>query len=641
LFLVKNGSNDFKNITRTLSNHESSPDHMQSVIAHGLYIRNDRIDLKLIENANRQVADNRELLRQIIDALIYIGRQNISLRGHREGIDSNNRGNFLELVKLLSNNHGPLKRHIEQIEGKKKNRLTFLSNVTQNHLLNIISEVIRSKILNEVKRSGQFAVIIDTTTDVSNLEQFTFILRYVNEEGLVQERLVSLVTASDATGLGMFEVFCEITNKYNIEWKTQLIAQAYDGAASMQGQYSGLKTRIQNENPNAIYIWCCAHLFNLVVVDTCDCCIVSKRFFGDIGCFVEFMRARKRTAIFVKWQEQLYPNDRLRRMKRFSTTRWTSHDRVLIVINEKYSALLETLEEISDANNSDREAASIAENLLSKITSFQFILMMLFFRKLFAITSEVSRYLQSKEIDFVQAINLIDIAKNRLIDMRTEQDCKDLIDQAKLFSNKNDLNETDFPQVRPRRKKIMAGEQARDELLSSPVDNFRTGVFYRILDTIISSIENRFSESRNILKDFTLLSPERLRLIKNENDLPSDAFKAISNWISIDLTQLKIEYVTFSKSLDKLLNGMNINMMYQNLNNHTSDFDSENDSENSENDVETSENKITCLQILKILSSYDLRNAFPNLFKTYKALGTIPVSSASAERSFSKVNYLN
>uniref|UniRef100_A0A2S2P6H6 Zinc finger MYM-type protein 1 n=2 Tax=Schizaphis graminum TaxID=13262 RepID=A0A2S2P6H6_SCHGA len=640
LFLVKNGSNDFKNITRTLSNHESSPDHMQSVIAHGLYIRNDRIDLKLIENANRQVADNRELLRQIIDALIYIGRQNISLRGHREGIDSNNRGNFLELVKLLSNNHGPLKRHIEQIEGKKKNRLTFLSNVTQNHLLNIISEVIRSKILNEVKRSGQFAVIIDTTTDVSNLEQFTFILRYVNEEGLVQERLVSLVTASDATGLGMFEVFCEITNKYNIEWKTQLIAQAYDGAASMQGQYSGLKTRIQNENPNAIYIWCCAHLFNLVVVDTCDCCIVSKRFFGDIGCFVEFMRARKRTAIFVKWQEQLYPNDRLRRMKRFSTTRWTSHDRVLIVINEKYSALLETLEEISDANNSDREAASIAENLLSKITSFQFILMMLFFRKLFAITSEVSRYLQSKEIDFVQAINLIDIAKNRLIDMRTEQDCKDLIDQAKLFSNKNDLNETDFPQVRPRRKKIMAGEQARDELLSSPVDNFRTGVFYRILDTIISSIENRFSESRNILKDFTLLSPERLRLIKNENDLPSDAFKAISNWISIDLTQLKIEYVTFSKSLDKLLNGMNINMMYQNLNNHTSDFDSENDSENSENDVETSENKITCLQILKILSSYDLRNAFPNLFKTYKALGTIPVSSASAERSFSKVKLI-
>jgi len=80
------------------------------------------------------------------------------------------------------------------------------------------------------------------------------------------------------------------------------------------------------------------------------------------------MRARKRTAIFAKLQELLYPNERLRRMKLFSTTRWTSHDRVLIIINEKYSALFETLEEISVANDSDLEAASTAQNLIRKIT---------------------------------------------------------------------------------------------------------------------------------------------------------------------------------------------------------------------------------------------------------------------------------
>ncbi|KAF0701721.1 zinc finger MYM-type protein 1-like, partial [Aphis craccivora] len=391
---------------------------------------------------------------------------------------------------------------------------------------------------------------------------------------------------------------------------------------------------IQNENPHAIYIWCCAHLFNLVVVDTCDCYIVSKRFFGDVGSFVEFMRARKRTAIFVKLQEQLYPNERLRRMKRFSTTRWTSHDRVLIVINEKYSALLETLEEISIANDSDREAASTAENLVSKITSFQFILMI----KIFAITFEVSRYLQVKEIDFVQAINLIDVAKNRLIDMRSEQGCRDLVDQTKLFSIENNLTERDVSQVRLRRKKICL--ENKREMNFYPTNTIIFGLI--ISDTIISSIQNRFSESRNILKDFALLSPERLKFIKNENDLPNNAFKSISNWISIDLTQLKIEYVTFSKSLDKLLNSMNLNMQYQNLDKHTSqtDFDSEYDSEISKNDDETVVNKITCLQILKILSSYDFQHAFPNLFMTYKALGTIPVSSASTERSFSNVKLI-
>jgi hypothetical protein len=71
---------------------------------------------------------------------------------------------------------------------------------------------------------------------------------------------------------------------------------------------------------------------------------------------------------------------------------------------------------------------------------------------MFAIASEVSRYLLSKEIDFLQAINLIDVAKNHLIDMRTERGYNNLIDQTKLILNKNNLNETGFPWLRSRRK---------------------------------------------------------------------------------------------------------------------------------------------------------------------------------------------
>lgn len=39
-----------------------------------------------------------------------------------------------------------------------------------------------------------------------------------------------------------------------------MITQTYDGAASMQGKYSGLKTRIQAENPRAMFTWCFAHI---------------------------------------------------------------------------------------------------------------------------------------------------------------------------------------------------------------------------------------------------------------------------------------------------------------------------------------------------------------------------------------------
>lgn len=124
---------------------------------------------------------------------------------------------------------------------------------------------------------------------------------------------------------------------------------------------------------------------------------------------------------------------------------------------------------------------------------------------------------------------------------------------------------------------------------------------YRILDTIISSINNRYFQAHKILKDLSLLSSERLLSFKNENEIPNDAFKNISNWIpAIEQTQLKNEYITFSKSIHLLIDGMNLEAIYQTNNQHqTSDFDSDN-SEINEDILENSKNKITSLQIIKI-----------------------------------------
>lgn len=84
---------------------------------------------------------------------------------------------------------------MDKINENQHNRVTFLSNVTQNNIMNILSEKVRSFILKEVKQANEFAVIIDTTTDTSNIEQYTFILRYISERGKVNERLVALETA--------------------------------------------------------------------------------------------------------------------------------------------------------------------------------------------------------------------------------------------------------------------------------------------------------------------------------------------------------------------------------------------------------------------------------------------------------------
>lgn len=55
------------------------------------------------------------------------------------------------------------------------------------------------------------------------------------------------------------------------------------------------------------YIWYCAHVINLVIVDMCDSCLDTRNFFGEIQALVEYFGARKRTDCFVNHQKLLYP----------------------------------------------------------------------------------------------------------------------------------------------------------------------------------------------------------------------------------------------------------------------------------------------------------------------------------------------
>jgi len=91
-------------------------------------------------------------------------------------------------------------------------------------MLNVLGEIIRLQILKKVKKARVFPIIIDTTTDVANLEQFSLVLRSVNDDHQLQERLIAVKVASDASRKGLFDLFCEICNIYELDWENNLCA---------------------------------------------------------------------------------------------------------------------------------------------------------------------------------------------------------------------------------------------------------------------------------------------------------------------------------------------------------------------------------------------------------------------------------
>jgi len=643
--LAKCGSNDWRHIAYKLKVYECSTDHLQSEIRRAMYISNQRVNITTLGLPNSIVAENREIVKLIFDVLIYLARQNSAFRGHNESWSSKNQGNFLELLKLMSKHNALLKSHLSKItNASKKNRITFLSSDSQNTMLNVLGEIVRLEILKKVKKARVFSIIIDTTTDVANLEQFSLVLRFVNDDHQPEERLIAVKVASDASGKGLFDLFCEICNIYELDWENNLCAQSYDGAACMQGQYSGVRSYIQDKNPQAIYIWCFSHILNLVIVDTCDKSTSMRNFFGELQSLKSFMRARKRTAVFKEQQIKVYPDQMVCRIKNFSTTRWTSHDRAISIIHDKYEALLMTLEELT--NSPDRDCSSTAKNLYIIISSFTFVLNLKLMKKIFCYTTPLSVYLQSPVIDFIQALTMVDNLNKQIKKLRTNHEAEYLLNEAKTFASDKGLTESCLPDIRIRRRKIMPGEAPTEHLIVNPLDKFRTEVYFVILDQITNSILMRFDGARNILKDFSILSYDRLVATSNGAPIPNDLFETLVQWIpNLQLEALKNEYLIFASSFKNLQSSLNLTSLSNSENeiNITEENTDACDSDSSSNNntlTKFAEKNLTSIQILKLISSYGLCAAFPNLFVAYKYLCTIPATSVSSERSFSKLKLI-
>jgi len=92
----------------------------------------------------------------------------------------------------------------------------------------------------------------------------------------------------------------------------------------------------------------------------------------------------------------------------------------------------------------------------------------------------------------------------------------------------------------------------------------------------------RFKESREILKDLSILAPARIKSFAKESspNLPVDAFQELCRWLpKLDLLALKNEYLIFSRSINALIDGMSTNLLHNNEtiflfeNNQASDID--------------------------------------------------------------------
>ena len=320
---------------------------------------------------------NREIMRRLIDITLYLARQNGAFRGKNESNTSLNKGNVLELVQLLSKYDSTIKMHLDhinKIHSKQKTaQVSLLSNRTQNDIISALATYVRGEILKEMDESKTFSILLDETTDVSHVEQVSFVVRFVHQME-IKERFLQVCDVSGTTAKELGDVVMTVLEENGLKVE-DIRGQGYDGAANISGGYSGLQSRIKSHNEKALYVHCHAHCLNLVLVESAKSSQPFVRFFNLVESLYTFLaRSPKRHAAFVTLQQTMYPGQRVCELKRLSDTRWACREDALRSLKKVLSAVVKLLQNMADSDPPD-SAAGDARMLLRSI-DFEFILCM-------------------------------------------------------------------------------------------------------------------------------------------------------------------------------------------------------------------------------------------------------------------------
>lgn len=552
--MFSKGCNNFKHIYEVVKIHEDSLTHRRSVEAFIQSTNEKSIEFGINNNLmtlkKNQILENIHVINEIFEIIKLLGRQNLPFRGSKNSEslykwndeDNLNKGNFLELVQFTAKRDATLYKHLNTaIENSKRRKanlekkslvscgrgslVTLLSKNTVNKVILSIVKSIRDKIKLELGEQ-HFSLQIDSTQDVGVVDQAAVCIRYIYE-GEVKERLFALLKVVDSSGNGYYNMLKQLFSEHSIKFNN-IIAESFDGASNMRGEYSGLQSKIKNqENPKAIYIWCYSHVLNLCICDTCKS-LEAKNLFGFLNRLSTFFsESYKRMLVWLQEINLSLGSNKLKKLQKIgeNNTRWWSREKALYWIFDGdqclFPIIICALHHISISSNFEPKVCFEASSLLHVLCNFKIILTAHIFLNIFKIVGPTSRYLQTKGMDLLSAWGMIDSIKQGIGQLSF--DC--ILNKSINFSNNmNDLlssmNLPDdilvsstFPVTRKSRKKRMYDEICEDESPELPLDKFRVDTYQTIVDQITISLNERFTDNNKLIADVQYLLPKNFKLI--------------------------------------------------------------------------------------------------------------------------------
>ncbi|XP_065664685.1 uncharacterized protein LOC136086319 [Hydra vulgaris] len=321
------------------------------------------------------------------------------------------------------------------------------------------------------------------------------------------------------------------------------IGNSIDGAANMRGQYNGFTSWLSKESPGQIHVWCYAHVLNLVVTDATSSVIEGTSLFQLLNSCAVFLRESyqrmdvwENTSVIIRYQ----------RLNVIGETRWSAKETALKKFfghydnkeTSLYVDLLITLNYFVSNVSFNAQIRHTASTLMESLLRFKVILTAHIYLKIFQYIGPLSKYLQTSNLDYLTAYNMVTSTLNSL--KKFSRDFSNVKEKSNSFAKRANtlleeenceiIVEEDIPEVRFRRRKRMPDKITEDHEFQNPIEKYKITTFNVIMDTTINTIENRFKNHGKLYADMAILDPKNFTDNKcSENSLKYHKTATASN----------------------------------------------------------------------------------------------------------------
>jgi len=265
------------------------------------------------------------------------------------------------------------------------------------------------------------------------------------------------------------------------------------------------------------------------------------------------------------------------------------------------------LKQIRDTTNINYNTIDGCNQIL-RLIDLKFLCLLNIWNKILTHIDKTNKSLQTKDIKIDMASKMLNGFYDSIQEIR-DNNFEDSLKNAKNTAIEMELS-PEFLEKRRHKIKRMNGEEAIDDDATSIHDKIKND-FYMAVDSILSSLKWRFKRMTILSNDFEFLCGSKLS---------SMDFDEIKKWTN----DLAIKY-------DKDLNGSELCSEMECFKHQAST-------------LMTNFKMAAPIDLLKFIHKQNLQDIYPNIEIALRIFLTIPLTTVSCERSFSKLklikNYL-